>query len=105
MLWYTVAWFPETPRAANFHFSIMVCYLGLMGWPTTQTPRTEFVTVRFTEDEAAALDTLATSQGTNRSTAVREAVNRVLAAENRKARRAKQDERASSDTNISRAQQ
>lgn len=58
-----------------------------MAWPTTSNPRTEFVTLRLTQDEAADLDQYAQGHGLNRSAAVREAVNRVIAAEKRRKRR------------------
>lgn len=61
-----------------------------MSWPTTDDPRTEFATVRFTQDEAADIDWL---QGhvnaKSRSAAIRQCVDRVVAAEKRAARRAK----------------
>lgn len=61
-----------------------------MGWPTTDDPRTEFVTVRFTVAEAADIDWLkGTTNAKNRSVAVREAVDRVVAAERKRERRAK----------------
>lgn len=59
-----------------------------MAWPTTNNPRTEFVTLRLTADEAAELDAYASARGESRSVAVREAVARVIAADQRKARRA-----------------
>lgn len=58
-----------------------------MSWPTTSDPRTEFVTLRLTVAEAADLDAYAAARGLNRSAAVRDAVNRVIAAENKRARR------------------
>jgi metal-responsive CopG/Arc/MetJ family transcriptional regulator len=51
-----------------------------MAWPTTSNPRTNFVTVRFTDDEADDLDML----GSSRSEAIRDAVARVVAIEKRK---------------------
>jgi hypothetical protein len=51
-----------------------------MAWPTTSNPRTNFVTVRFTDDEAADLDLL----GSSRSESIRDAVARVVAAEKRR---------------------
>lgn len=56
-----------------------------MAWPTTTNPRTEFVTLRLTVDEAADLDLYADSRGVSRSGAVRDAVSRVIAAEKRRA--------------------
>ncbi len=55
-----------------------------MAWPTTQDPRTEFVTVRFTAQEAADIDWLTGhTNAKSRSVAVRDAVDRVIAAERR----------------------
>lgn len=42
-----------------------------MAWPTTSNPRTEFVTLRLTADEAASLDAYAASRGLSRSAALR----------------------------------
>lgn len=62
-----------------------------MSWPTTDDPRTEFVTVRFTVDEAADLDWLTAQTGVkSRSAAVRSACDRVVAAEKKRAKRVKQ---------------
>lgn len=61
-----------------------------MAWPTTDDPRTEFVTVRFTVAEAADVNWLI--QRTNardRSAAVRQCVDRVVAAERRAAKKAR----------------
>lgn len=61
-----------------------------MAWPTTDDPRTKFVTVRFTEDESADIDWLI--QQTNakdRSAAVRQCVDRVVSAERRRAAKTK----------------
>lgn len=61
-----------------------------MSWPTTDDPRTEFVTVRFTVGEAADIDWLIAQTGAkSRSEAVRTAVDRVVHAEKRRAARAK----------------
>lgn len=61
-----------------------------MGWPTTNDPRTEFVTVRFTVSEAADIDWLqGQTNAKNRSVAVRDCVDRVVAAEKRRARKQK----------------
>jgi len=60
-----------------------------MAWPTTTDPKTEFVTVRFTKSEAADIAWLI--QHTNakdRSAAVRQCVDRVIAAERRRAKKA-----------------
>lgn len=51
-----------------------------MAWPTTSNPRTNFVTVRFTDDEADDLDLL----GSSRSESIRDAVARVVAIEKRR---------------------
>lgn len=59
-----------------------------MAWPTTTDPRTEFVTLRLTVSEAADLDLYASTRSMNRSKAVRDAVNRVIAAEKKRAKRA-----------------
>lgn len=53
-------------------------------WPTTNDPRTVFVTVRLTASEAADLDAHAASLGLTRSAAVRDATDRVIAAKKRK---------------------
>jgi hypothetical protein len=53
-------------------------------WPTTNDPRTVFVTVRLTASEAADLDAHAAAGGMSRSQAVRDAVDRVIAASKRK---------------------
>lgn len=55
-----------------------------MSWPTTNDPRTEFVTLRLTVSEAADLDNYAATRGLSRSAAVRESVGRVIAAEKRR---------------------
>lgn len=59
-----------------------------MAWPTTTDPRTEFVTLRLTVSEAADLDLYADARGMSRSAAVRNAVSRVIAAEQKRAQRA-----------------
>lgn len=61
-----------------------------MAWPTTQTPRTQFVTLRLTEDEAASLDEAARLRGVSRSTIIRDSVTRALKADARKAAKAAQ---------------
>lgn len=53
-------------------------------WPTTNDPRTVFVTVRLTAGEAADLDAHATACGMGRSAAVRDAVDRVISASKRR---------------------
>lgn len=61
-----------------------------MSWPTTDDPRTEFVTVRFTADEAADIAWLAgVTNAKSRSAAVRQSVDRVVAAEKRRAAKSK----------------
>lgn len=46
-----------------------------MAWPTTSNPRTEFVTMRLTQDEAADLDALVKKTGArSRSAALRHAL-------------------------------
>lgn len=58
-----------------------------MAWPTTDNPRTNFVTTRFTDPEASDLDWLALQQGMTRSEATRDAVAEKVAREKRKARK------------------
>ena len=59
-----------------------------MAWPTTDKPRTEFVTVRFTTEEHADLLWLQSVVGAkDRSAAVRQCVDRVVAAEKRRAKK------------------
>ena len=59
-----------------------------MSWPTTNDPRTEFVTLRFTKSEAADIDWLiGQTNAKNRSVAVRDSVGRVVAAERKRAKR------------------
>ena len=61
-----------------------------MAWPTTNDPRTEFVTVRFTRSEADDIDWLISQTGArSRSAAVRDAVDRVVTVEQRRARKQK----------------
>jgi len=61
-----------------------------MAWPTTDDPRTEFVTVRFTKDEEADIRWLmGVTNAKDRSAAVRQCVDRVVAAEKRAAARRK----------------
>lgn len=64
-----------------------------MAWPTTKEPRTEFVTLRLTKAEAADLDRAVSSSPSHqtRSAYVRTALERVLAADARKAARKKQN--------------
>lgn len=60
-----------------------------MSWPTTDDPKTEFVTIRLTVSEAADLDLYAQTQGMKRSPAVRDAVSRVIAAERKREKQQK----------------
>lgn len=61
-----------------------------MSWPTTNDPKTEFVTLRLTVSEAASLDAhVSACHHPSRSAAVREAVNRVIAAEEKRRKQAK----------------
>lgn len=60
-----------------------------MAWKTTDEPRTNFVTLRLTDREAADLDSYADKRNLTRSAAVRDATSRVIAAEKKRARRAK----------------
>lgn len=64
-----------------------------MAWPTTTDPRTEFVTLRLTVSEMGDLDVYAAARGLNRSAAVRDAVNRVIAAEKRRTSKQKRSGR------------
>lgn len=66
-----------------------------MAWPTTNDPRTEFVTVRFTATEMADIDWLTGHvNAKNRSAAVRGAVDRVVAAERKRDARARKTSEA-----------
>lgn len=58
-----------------------------MSWPTTNDPRTEFVTLRLTVGEAADLDAYKAARGLSRSAAVRECVDRVITVEKKRAAR------------------
>lgn len=60
-----------------------------MAWPKTDDPKTEFVTVRMTVGEAAELDQYAQTRGLSRSAALRDAKDRVIAAEKRRAAKSK----------------
>lgn len=72
-----------------------------MAWPTTNDPRTKFVTVRFTEDEAADIDWLIGHvNAKDRSAAVRQCVDRVIAAEKRRANKAKKTEHAAGERSL-----
>ncbi len=55
-----------------------------MAWPTTNDPKTEFATLRFTASEAASLDAAASLAGMTRSAFIRDAVRRVLTADARR---------------------
>lgn len=65
-----------------------------MSWPTTDDPRTEFVTLRLTVAEAAALDNYAQSKSFTRSAAVRDSVIRVINAEDRRTRKSRGRDRS-----------
>lgn len=65
-----------------------------MAWPTTNNPRTEFVTLRLTVDEASDLDVYAATRTMSRSEAVRDAVSRVIAAEKKRTKRARRSKGA-----------
>lgn len=56
-----------------------------MGWPTTDDPKTELVTLRLTVGQAADLDLHAQANGKSRSAYVRDCVDRVISAEKRRA--------------------
>ncbi len=58
-----------------------------MSWPTTNDPKSEFVTLRLTVSEMTDLDAYASSRGLSRSAAVRDATARVIAAEKRREKR------------------
>ena len=59
-----------------------------MAWPTTSNPRTEFVTLRLTKEEAHDLDTyLAPLHGGNRSAAARVALEKAIVAARRRAKK------------------
>lgn len=60
-----------------------------MSWPTTDDPRTEFVTLRMTVSEAADLDAYAAKRGLSRSAAVRDCTGRVIAVEKKRQRKQK----------------
>lgn len=61
-----------------------------MAWPTTDEPRENFTTVRWTDDEYADVEWLKSITGVkDRSAAIRNAVARVVAAERRRAAKQK----------------
>lgn len=66
-----------------------VVLYSTMSWPTTKNPRTEFVTLRLTVEEAADLDGYAAVRGLSRSGAVRDAVSRIISAEQKRDARQK----------------
>lgn len=91
-----MVWFLET--------TVTLCYRTQpkegrdMAWPKTNDPRTEFVTVRFTATEHADLLWLMGHvNAKDRSAAVRQCVDRVIAAEKRRARKQKKSEHPVSD--------
>lgn len=56
-----------------------------MSWPTTDDPRTEFITLRLTKSEAAELDAHVSACGfKSRSAASRDAIARVIAYERKR---------------------
>lgn len=64
----------------------------VMSWPTTNDPRTEFVTMRFTVSEAADIDWLIGHMNAkSRSAAVRDCVDRVVAVEKKRAKKQRVD--------------
>jgi len=59
-----------------------------MAWPTTDDPRTQFVTVRFTVDEESDIQWAAgVLNMKDRSALVREAVDRLVASERKRAKK------------------
>jgi len=60
-----------------------------MAWPTTNDPRTVFVTSRLTAAEAADLDALVAERGTSRSDILRTAIDNEVARAKKSAQRAK----------------
>lgn len=58
-----------------------------MAWPTTDDPKTEFITVRLTVTEEALVAAAASNAGQNRSVYLRECVRRCVEADRRKALR------------------
>ena len=60
-----------------------------MAWPTTNDPRTEFITLRLTVSEAADVDAAVAAGGfKSRSAYVRHCVERCQAADAKKAKKA-----------------
>lgn len=58
-----------------------------MAWPTTNDPKTEFATLRFTVSEMADVDLWADANGMKRSAFIRDCVARCIAADKKKAKR------------------
>lgn len=56
-----------------------------MGWPTTNDPKTELVTLRLTVGQAADLDLHARASGAKRSEYVRDAVEEKIARDKKRA--------------------
>lgn len=56
-----------------------------MAWPTTDNPRTEFISVRLTADEATALEMYASANAISRSEALRDAVRLLTGGASKKA--------------------
>jgi hypothetical protein len=55
-----------------------------MAWPTTNDPRTEFMTNRFTVGEMAEIDAAVAASGLKKSEYVRAALHRVILADRRR---------------------
>lgn len=63
-----------------------------MSWPTTNDPRTEFITLRLTVSEAADLDAYRQAGGfRSRSAALRNCADRVIAAEKKRKKRTRSE--------------
>lgn len=59
-----------------------------MSWPTTDDPRTEFVTVRLTVAEAADVDWLRSrTNAPSRSAVVRDSLDKIITVERKRASR------------------
>jgi len=81
--------FPETATVLFRDYPTRCGTVYAMSWPTTDDPRTEFVTLRLTVAEADALDTYARSKHLTRSAAVRDSVIRVINAEAKRSAKTK----------------
>ena len=72
-----------------------------MAWPKTNDPRTEFVTVRFTVSEAADIAWLQQrANKKDRSSTVRECVDRVIASERKREKKEAKHSAASDDRSL-----